>query len=208
MQVRGYVEVLAGAVCKTVGSAYVGSNPTPATTSGNGHRAAETRPGGPFPSCHGVYQGVSPRVDAWQRLRTNSGQRPGGTSGAYNRSLCQSAPVLSRYPGAGTAYRQEVHTDRLYADLAEYNLVVENPRSSPAWSTSRSPPRWPGAGSPISAPPLDAPPAGLRLRDQVSVRPGLHAGCCPEHHGSGKRAGGRANPERLVMRPACGAGPG
>jgi hypothetical protein len=24
-----------GAVCKTVGSAYVGSNPTPATTSGN-----------------------------------------------------------------------------------------------------------------------------------------------------------------------------
>jgi len=30
-QVRGHVEVQAGAVCKTVGSAYVGSNPTPAT---------------------------------------------------------------------------------------------------------------------------------------------------------------------------------
>ncbi len=30
-QVNGYVEVQAGAVCKTVGSAYVGSNPTPAT---------------------------------------------------------------------------------------------------------------------------------------------------------------------------------
>jgi hypothetical protein len=30
-QVRTYVEVQAGAVCKTVGSAYVGSNPTPAT---------------------------------------------------------------------------------------------------------------------------------------------------------------------------------
>jgi hypothetical protein len=30
-QVRGYIEVQAGAVCKTVGSAYVGSNPTPAT---------------------------------------------------------------------------------------------------------------------------------------------------------------------------------
>ena len=30
-QVSGYVEVQAGAVCKTVGSAYVGSNPTPAT---------------------------------------------------------------------------------------------------------------------------------------------------------------------------------
>jgi hypothetical protein len=26
-----------------------------------------------------------------------------GTSGAYNRSLCRSAPVLSSYPGAGTA---------------------------------------------------------------------------------------------------------
>src|SRR5205807_2150731 len=37
-----------GAVCKTVGSAYVGSNPTPATTSENGRRAAETRPGGRF----------------------------------------------------------------------------------------------------------------------------------------------------------------
>ena len=32
MQVRGYVEVQAGAGCKTVGSAYVGSNPTPATS--------------------------------------------------------------------------------------------------------------------------------------------------------------------------------
>ncbi len=32
MQVRGYVEVQAGAYCKTVGSAYVGSNPTPATS--------------------------------------------------------------------------------------------------------------------------------------------------------------------------------
>ena len=44
------------AVCKTVGSAYVGSNPTPATTSGNGPLAAETRPRGPFSSCHAVYQ--------------------------------------------------------------------------------------------------------------------------------------------------------
>lgn len=29
-----------------------------------------------------------------------SGQRPGETSGAYNRSLCRSAPVLSRYRAA------------------------------------------------------------------------------------------------------------
>jgi hypothetical protein len=57
-------------VCKTVGSAYVGSNPTPATTSENGPLAAETRPGGPFPSRHVMYQRVSPWVDAWQWLRT------------------------------------------------------------------------------------------------------------------------------------------
>ena len=31
----------------------------------------------------------------------------------------------------GTGYQQEVHTDRLYADLAEYNLVVENPAQLP-----------------------------------------------------------------------------
>src|SRR6266571_6727801 len=37
-----------GAVCKTVGSAYVGSNPTPATTCENGPLAAETRPAGRF----------------------------------------------------------------------------------------------------------------------------------------------------------------
>jgi len=36
------------AVCKTVGSAYVGSNPTPATTCENGPLAAETRPAGRF----------------------------------------------------------------------------------------------------------------------------------------------------------------
>jgi hypothetical protein len=87
-QVRGHIKVRAGAVCKTVGSAYVGSNPTPATTSGNGPHAAETRPGGPFPSRHVVYQCVSLRVDIWQCARTYGVQRPGKTSGAYNRSLC------------------------------------------------------------------------------------------------------------------------
>ena len=48
----------------------------------------------------------------------------------------------------GTGYQQEVHTEQLYDDLAEYNLVVGNPPSCPAWSTSRSGPRWPAAGWP------------------------------------------------------------
>jgi hypothetical protein len=37
--------------CKTVGSAYVGSNPTPATTCGNGPLAGISRLGGPFFLC-------------------------------------------------------------------------------------------------------------------------------------------------------------
>jgi hypothetical protein len=74
-------------VCKTVGSAYVGSNPTPATTSENGPLAAETRPVVPFPSCHAMYQRASPWVDAAQCVRTYGVQRRGGASGAYNRRL-------------------------------------------------------------------------------------------------------------------------
>jgi hypothetical protein len=76
-QVNGDVASRGGAVCKTVGSAYVGSNPTPATTCGNGPLAAETRPGGPFSSRHDVYRGVSLRVDALRCPRTYSGRRPG-----------------------------------------------------------------------------------------------------------------------------------
>jgi len=102
-QVRGHVMGRGVAVCKTVGSAYVGSNPTPATTSENGPLAAETRPGGPFPSRHDVYQYVSLWVDAWRCARTYGVQRPGRTSGAYNRSLCRSAPILSPYASAGGA---------------------------------------------------------------------------------------------------------
>jgi hypothetical protein len=97
-QVRGHVGVWAGAGCKTVGSAYVGSNPTPATSCENGPPAAETRPGGPLPTCHATCQGASLWIDAWQCVRTYGVQRPDKTSGAYNRSLCRYAPVLSRLP--------------------------------------------------------------------------------------------------------------
>src|SRR5271165_3375524 len=98
-QVSGHMVWIGAEHCKTVGSAYVGSNPTPATTCENGPLAAETRPGGPFPSRHGMYQGASLRVDAWQCARTYGVQRPGKTSGAYNRSLCRFTPVLSRCTG-------------------------------------------------------------------------------------------------------------
>ncbi len=53
-QVSSRVEVQAGGVCKTVGSAYVGSNPTPATTCETGPLAGNSRLRGPFsfvPAC-------------------------------------------------------------------------------------------------------------------------------------------------------------
>ena len=59
-QVITYGAAGAVTVCKTVGSAYVGSNPTPATTCENGPLAVNSRLGGPFPSCHAPYHDVSP----------------------------------------------------------------------------------------------------------------------------------------------------
>jgi len=80
MQVRGYVEVQAGAGCKTVGSAYVGSNPTPATTCENGPLAGNSRLCGPFfsvpwyvilsrcePLCRGVHGRIADGIRAPSR---------------------------------------------------------------------------------------------------------------------------------------------
>ena len=47
-QVRWCMEVQAGEYCKTVGSAYVGSNPTPATISENGRLLRRRGPAGRF----------------------------------------------------------------------------------------------------------------------------------------------------------------
>ena len=78
-----------GAVCKTVGSAYVGSNPTPATTCGNGPPAAETRPAGRFllvtpcirvchraSRCRGVHGRIADGVRAARTVHTASKQIP------------------------------------------------------------------------------------------------------------------------------------
>jgi hypothetical protein len=94
------MKVQAGAYCKTVGSAYVGSNPTPATSSKNGPPAAETPPGGPFPSRHGMYQAVSPWVGVAQWLRTYGVQRTAGRSGAQNRSFWLTVTNIWLHVGA------------------------------------------------------------------------------------------------------------
>jgi hypothetical protein len=116
------MEVWAGAYCKTVDSAYVGSNPTPATatTCENGPLAAETRPGGPFSSCHAMYQRASLWVDAWQCARTYGVQRPGKTSGAYNRSLCGSSAADH---AEDALYRFK--TDRMVVDLGFMRSVAQ-----------------------------------------------------------------------------------
>ena len=58
-------------VCKTVGSAYVGSNPTPATTCGNGLPGCGYAPGRPFSSRHAVYRGPPRRAE----VRATRGRR-------------------------------------------------------------------------------------------------------------------------------------
>src|SRR6476469_1637043 len=63
-----------GAVCKTVGSAYVGSNPTPATTSENGPLAGNSRLCGPFLLCPVVCCLVALRGGVSRCPRTYSGR--------------------------------------------------------------------------------------------------------------------------------------
>jgi len=67
--------------CKTVGSAYAGSNPTPATTCENGPLAVNSRLGGPFPSCHAVCHLVALWTGVSRCPRTYSGRRPGRQDG-------------------------------------------------------------------------------------------------------------------------------
>src|SRR4051794_18297655 len=57
-------------------------------------------------------------------------------NGLYDAKL-DHAPVLAltgmqETSVLGTAYQQEVHLDRLYADVAAYNLMVTNPQQMPA----------------------------------------------------------------------------
>ena len=86
-QVRGHLEVQAVAVCKTVGSAYVGSNPTPATPWGNGPIAADSRLSGPFSSCPAVCHLVALWTAVSRCPRTYSGRRLGCQDGRRNRRL-------------------------------------------------------------------------------------------------------------------------
>ena len=73
-----------GAVCKTVGSAYVGSNPTPATTCGNAPLAANSRVSGAFLLRPVVCHLVTLQTVALRGPRTHSGR----ASVLQGRSVC------------------------------------------------------------------------------------------------------------------------
>jgi len=88
-QVRWCLEIQAGAVCKTVGSAYVGSNPTPATTCENGPLAANARAGGPFLLGPGVCHLVALWTVMLRCPRTHSGR----ASVRLGRSVCAATTV-------------------------------------------------------------------------------------------------------------------
>jgi hypothetical protein len=91
------------AVCKTVGSAYVGSNPTPATTCENGPLAGNSRLGGPFPSCHAVYRSVSLGVDVSRCPRTHSGRDSCPITVGAHRRLFHGRPRTGRAGGVSRA---------------------------------------------------------------------------------------------------------
>src|SRR5580698_11441968 len=89
-----------GTVCKTVGSAYVGSNPTPATTCGNGPLAGNSRLCGPFsfvpmcvtlsrcrPSCCGVHGRIADDVRACRAVGVTAGFPRTATDGPSRRRV-------------------------------------------------------------------------------------------------------------------------
>jgi hypothetical protein len=90
------------AVCKTVGSAYVGSNPTPATTCEDGPLAGNSRLCGPFLLCPVVCHLVALRAAVSRCPRTYSGPDSCPITVGAHRRLFHGRPRTGR---AGDMYR-------------------------------------------------------------------------------------------------------
>jgi len=119
--VRHGVQARTVTACKTVGSAYVGSNPTPATTSENGPRTAETRSGGRFllvTPCIGVRHRESMRCGVHGRIA--DGARAARTVGAHRR-LFRGRPRTGR---AGGVFPGLTHSSRLSGSGAEGETIA------------------------------------------------------------------------------------
>ncbi len=87
------------AVCKTVGSAYVGSNPTPATTCENGPLARNSRLCGPFLLCPVVCHLVALRAAVSRCPRTHSGRDSCPITVGAHRRLFHGRPRTGRAGG-------------------------------------------------------------------------------------------------------------
>ncbi len=101
LQVSGHSDESGWAPCKTVGLAYDGSNPSPATTSENGPRPGCSRDRGLLlsPLCRLAVSMGDPAVSSC--ARTYSGQRPGRIIATPDRVI----PRFRRLSG-GVAVRQ------------------------------------------------------------------------------------------------------
>ena len=102
-----------GSVCKTVGSAYVGSNPTPATTCENGPLAGNSRLCGPFLLCPVMCHLVALYVTVSRCPRTYSGRRRAARTVGIHRRLStdghgRAAPVACS--GLTCAAESSVHS--------------------------------------------------------------------------------------------------
>jgi hypothetical protein len=102
---QGCVARFRRAVCKTVGSAYVGSNPTPATTCENGPLARNSRLCGPFLLCPVVCHLVALRAAVSRCPRTHSGRDSCPITVGAHRRLFHGRPRTGR---AGGMFRLDV----------------------------------------------------------------------------------------------------
>jgi hypothetical protein len=125
-----------GTVCKTVGSAYVGSNPTPATTCENAPLAANSRASGAVLLCPVLCHLVASRAALSRCPRTYSGRdlRP-GTVGAHRR-LFHGRPRTGR--ASGWTWVAELG-DRSARAIASAGARLAMPGNQPARITRSAP---------------------------------------------------------------------
>ncbi len=103
-QVSGHSGAQEETVCKTVGSAYDGSNPSPATVCENGPWPGISLTSWAVVRCVTLCHHRSGDVATRRWLRTNSGRDPGRRSGSPNRLLfpgCGDHPARRRRPCRG-----------------------------------------------------------------------------------------------------------
>jgi hypothetical protein len=133
-----------GTGCKTVGSAYVGSNPTPATRCENAPLAAKSRASGAFPLCPVMCHLVALWIVMLRCPRTYSGRLrqgspatwPGGGRGAGEvATAAHDRLPVREYRPAGGVVRLYRHRE----GVAAYRGRVRGPRAGR--SAARSPGR-------------------------------------------------------------------